>query len=72
MTLLPVQQSYIGGRYVPSTTGEGCAGINPATGEVLCRVEQARIGRENGLVTLEHCTQFKSVYVEMGDVACPY
>jgi acyl-CoA reductase-like NAD-dependent aldehyde dehydrogenase len=28
--------------------------------------------RENGLVTLEHSTPLKSVYVEMGDIACPY
>ena len=34
--------------------------------------KQSGIGRENGLVTLEHYTQLKSVYVEMGDVACPY
>jgi betaine-aldehyde dehydrogenase len=33
---------------------------------------QSGIGRENGLVTIEHYTQLKSVYVEMGDVACPY
>ena len=30
------------------------------------------VGRENGLVTIEHYTQLKSVYVELGDVACPY
>lgn len=30
------------------------------------------IGRENGKATLEHYTQLKTVYVEMGDVACPY
>ncbi len=34
--------------------------------------KQSGIGRENGLVTIEHYTQLKSVYVEMGDVACPY
>ena len=38
---LPIQQSYIGGRYVPSTSGETFDDINPATGEVICRVEQA-------------------------------
>jgi betaine-aldehyde dehydrogenase len=37
----PIQQSYIGGRYVPSTSGETFDNLNPATGEVLCRVEQA-------------------------------
>nr|WP_041658025.1 betaine-aldehyde dehydrogenase [Azoarcus sp. KH32C] len=35
-------------------------------------VKQSGIGRENGLAALEHYTQLKSVYVEMGDVACPY
>ncbi|MEP6656765.1 MAG: betaine-aldehyde dehydrogenase [Betaproteobacteria bacterium] len=34
--------------------------------------KQSGIGRENGLITIEHYTQLKSVYVEMGDVACPY
>ena len=34
--------------------------------------KQSGIGRENGLVTIEQYTQLKSVYVEMGDVACPY
>ncbi len=35
-------------------------------------MKQSGIGRENGLVTIGHYTQLKSVYVEMGDVACPY
>ncbi len=30
------------------------------------------IGRENSLAAIEHYTQVKSVYVEMGDVDCPY
>ena len=34
--------------------------------------KRSGIGRENGLVTIEHYTQLKSVYVEMGNVACPY
>ncbi len=34
--------------------------------------KQSGIGRENGLVTIEHYTQLKSVYVELGDVSCPY
>ncbi|MFQ5973361.1 MAG: betaine-aldehyde dehydrogenase [Alphaproteobacteria bacterium] len=34
--------------------------------------KQSGIGRENGLVTIEHYTQLKSVYVEMGDVESPY
>jgi betaine-aldehyde dehydrogenase len=41
MPAIPVQHSYIGGRYVPSASGETFDNINPATGEVLCRVEQA-------------------------------
>ena len=39
----PSQQSYIGGRYVRSASGETFDDINPATGEVLCRVEQAGV-----------------------------
>ncbi len=34
--------------------------------------KQSGIGRENGRAAIEHYTQIKSVYVEMGDVACPY
>ncbi len=41
MKLPSPQQSYIGGRYVQSASGETFDDVNPATGEVLCRVEQA-------------------------------
>jgi betaine-aldehyde dehydrogenase len=34
--------------------------------------KQSGIGRENSLVTINHYTQVKSVYVEMGDVEAPY
>lgn len=34
--------------------------------------KQSGIGRENSLVTINHYTQVKSVYVEMGDVTAPY
>jgi betaine-aldehyde dehydrogenase len=34
-------------------------------------VKQSGIGRENGLAAIEHYTQLKSVYVEMGDVEAP-
>ncbi len=34
--------------------------------------KQSGIGRENSLITIEHYTQLKSVYVEMGDVEAPY
>ena len=30
------------------------------------------LGRENGRAAIEHYTQIKSVYVEMGDVDAPY
>jgi betaine-aldehyde dehydrogenase len=33
---------------------------------------QSGIGRENGLACIEHYTQLKSVYVEMGEVDAPY
>ena len=35
-------------------------------------VKQSGIGRENGLAAVEHYTQLKSVYVELGDVDSPY
>jgi betaine-aldehyde dehydrogenase len=35
-------------------------------------VKQSGIGRENGLAAIQHYTQPKSVYVELGDVDCPY
>ncbi|MCB5160441.1 betaine-aldehyde dehydrogenase [Marinomonas algarum] len=34
--------------------------------------KQSGIGRENGMETLNHYTQVKSVYVELGNVECPY
>jgi len=34
--------------------------------------KQSGIGRENGIGTIEHYTQRKSVYVELGDVESPY
>ncbi len=34
--------------------------------------KQSGIGRENSHAAIEHYTQLKSVYVEMGDVECPY
>jgi betaine-aldehyde dehydrogenase len=34
--------------------------------------KQSGIGRENSHAAVEHYTQLKSVYVEMGDVDCPY
>ena len=38
----------------------------------LPRVDTNEYGRENGLAAIAHYTQLKSVYVEMGDVVCPY
>ena len=35
-------------------------------------VKQSGIGRENSLAAIEHYTQLKTVYVEMGDVDAPY
>ncbi len=34
--------------------------------------KQSGVGRENSLTTIEHYTQLKSVYVEMGDVEAPF
>ena len=35
-------------------------------------VKRSGIGRENGRVALDHYSQLKSVYVELGDVDAPY
>jgi betaine-aldehyde dehydrogenase len=34
--------------------------------------KQSGIGRENSIAAIEHYTQRKSVYVELGEVQCPY
>jgi betaine-aldehyde dehydrogenase len=34
--------------------------------------KQSGIGRENGVDTLNQYTQVKSIYIELGDVECPY
>ena len=34
--------------------------------------KQSGLGRENALDTINDFTQLKSVYVEMGDIDCPY
>jgi betaine-aldehyde dehydrogenase len=34
--------------------------------------KQSGIGHENGLAAVEHYTRLKSVYVELGQIACPY
>ena len=34
--------------------------------------KRSGLGRENGTAAIEHYTQLKSVYVELGDVAAPY
>jgi betaine-aldehyde dehydrogenase len=33
---------------------------------------ESGLGHENSVVALEHYTQLKTVYVELGAVACPY
>ncbi|CCB65095.1 MULTISPECIES: betaine-aldehyde dehydrogenase [unclassified Hyphomicrobium] len=35
-------------------------------------IKESGFGHENGQVAIEHYTQLKSVYVELGDVQCPY
>src|SRR5688500_16843398 len=41
MKSLSTQQNYIGGRFVANSSGETFNTINPATGELLCKVEHA-------------------------------
>jgi betaine-aldehyde dehydrogenase len=40
--------------------------------DALRRRTSSGIGRENGRAALDHYSQLKSVYVELGDVAAPY
>jgi betaine-aldehyde dehydrogenase len=35
-------------------------------------IKESGFGHENGQAAIEHYTQLKSVYVELGDVQCPY
>ncbi len=35
-------------------------------------MKESGLGHENGQAAVEHYTQLKSVYVELGDVQCPY
>jgi betaine-aldehyde dehydrogenase len=35
-------------------------------------IRESGIGSENSLLALEHYTQVKTVYIELGDVACSY
>lgn len=35
-------------------------------------MKESGLGHENGQAAIEHYTQLKSVYVELGDVQCPY
>jgi len=41
MNIEAVARSHVGGAWLPSRSGESFDNLNPATGEVLCRVEQA-------------------------------
>ena len=34
--------------------------------------KQSGLGRENGTAAIEYWSQLKSVYVEMGEIDCPY
>eukprot|EP00501_MAST-03F_sp_TOSAG23-6_P002085 GSMAST32.ASY1.ANO1.2178.1 assembled CDS len=54
---------------------------NLAPAEIPCRhifhntwggYKQSGIGRENGIGAIQYWSQEKTVYVEMGDVDCPY
>jgi betaine-aldehyde dehydrogenase len=35
-------------------------------------IKESGLGHENGQVAIDHYTQLKSVYVELGEVQCPY
>ncbi|MGE0024172.1 MAG: aldehyde dehydrogenase family protein, partial [Hyphomicrobium sp.] len=35
-------------------------------------MKESGVGHENGQAAIEHYTQLKSVFVELGDVPCPY
>lgn len=41
MTTLPTQKLFIDGHYVDATSGEEFESVNPATGEVICKIQAA-------------------------------
>lgn len=51
MTKLPVQQLYIGGRYVDATSNQTFSTENPATGQVTCLVQEASAADVDRAVT---------------------
>lgn len=95
-TSLPIQQSYVGGAHLPSTSGEtfetrlrthlrwfaanrlqaGSIWINDynvTPPEVpFGGYKQSGVGRENGLQAIQHYTQVKTVYANLGKVPRTY
>ena len=47
-------------------------GATRASGSPFGGYKQSGIGRENGIQTLDHYTQTKSVYVGMADIESPF
>ena len=64
----PIQEADV----VDVSSGADCieyfAGLAPTIGGY----KQSGLGRENSPAAIDHYTQLKSVYVEPGDVDCPY
>ena len=66
MQQLAEQNLYINGRHVDSTSGETFDTINPATGEVICRVQQAAEADVDTAVTAARAGQ--SIWAAMSGV----
>jgi betaine-aldehyde dehydrogenase len=63
MPRFPDQQLYIGGRYVDSSSGASFETINPATGEVLARVQRA--GKDDVERAVASAVQGQKVWAAM-------
>ncbi|MBT8078566.1 MAG: hypothetical protein KJO31_08300 [Gammaproteobacteria bacterium] len=75
MADFPALRLYVNGRYVESESDERFATMNPANGERLAICQQAiaaGIGRENGIDSIRHYTQLKSVFVSLAELENPF
>jgi acyl-CoA reductase-like NAD-dependent aldehyde dehydrogenase len=75
-----VTQAFIDGQFVDSTSGKTYDVVSPATGETLTEVaecdddpsapfggyKQSGLGREKSLHAIDHFTQLKTTWVNLG------
>ncbi len=66
---MPEQKLYIGGRYVDASSGASFETINPANGELICKVQKASAADVDKAV--ESCFCDGPVSVNSGRSQCP-